>query len=193
MKNHFAISGDPDWVITVSGSDKRPLDLRILHPDEVTDHYVAWLNDPEVNRYLESRFVEHTVETVRDFVVGCRAQSGTLLFGIFAPGNEHIGNIKIGGIDGPHSRGDVGLIVGDKRYWGKGIATISIGAVGELARDHLGLHKLYAGSYASNNGSVRAFEKNGYTVAGRWCDHVRLPDGTYDDVVLLEKIFQPAT
>jgi hypothetical protein len=30
--------------------------LFLLKPELVTQNYVSWLNDPEVNQYLESRF-----------------------------------------------------------------------------------------------------------------------------------------
>jgi [ribosomal protein S5]-alanine N-acetyltransferase len=42
--------------------------LFLLKPELVTQDYVSWLNDPEVNQYLESRFVTHTLESSRNFV-----------------------------------------------------------------------------------------------------------------------------
>ena len=33
------------------------IELFVLTPDAVSDAYVGWLNDPEINQYLESRFV----------------------------------------------------------------------------------------------------------------------------------------
>ena len=42
-------------------SSKR-LDYRLLSEDDVTQNYVDWLNDPEVNRYLETR---HTHQSDR--------------------------------------------------------------------------------------------------------------------------------
>ena len=42
--------------------------LRRLTEDDVTEKYVSWLNDPEINQYLESRFSVHTIEETRSFI-----------------------------------------------------------------------------------------------------------------------------
>ena len=33
--------------------------IRILNKDDVTDNYVMWLNDYEVTKYTEQKYVEH--------------------------------------------------------------------------------------------------------------------------------------
>jgi len=48
-----------------------------------------------------------------------------LLFGIFFD-SYHIGNIKLGPIDFIHKVSDVSYFIGEKEYWGKGIATLII-------------------------------------------------------------------
>lgn len=52
----------------------------------------------------------------------------------------------------------------------------------------LGLTKINAGSYASNQGSIRAFLSCGYIEEGRQLSQVELPSGRRDDVILLGKI-----
>ena len=42
--------------------------------------------------------------------------------------DKHIGNIKLGPINWIHRYGDISLLIGDKDYWGKGIATEAIRA-----------------------------------------------------------------
>ena len=42
--------------------------LRDIKVEDITDEYVNWLNDPEVNRFLEIRFQRHTRETVTRFI-----------------------------------------------------------------------------------------------------------------------------
>ena len=36
--------------------------LRRLTEEDVSDDYVNWMNDPEINQYLESRFNKQTIE-----------------------------------------------------------------------------------------------------------------------------------
>ena len=71
--------------------------LKELRLNNVTKEYVGWLNDVEVNKYLESRFVTHNERTVREFVENCAKSNLKYLFGIFIKSDmRHIGNIKLG-------------------------------------------------------------------------------------------------
>jgi ribosomal-protein-alanine N-acetyltransferase len=161
--------------------------LRLLRPDEVTDAYVDWLNDPEINRYLESRFQPQDRASVTAFVAAMLASDRNLLLAITDPANgRHVGNIKLGPIDRPHGLADIGIIIGDRAAWGRGLGTAAIECVVAIARDELGLRKLTAGCYASNRASARAFEKAGFHVDAIRRDHLNL-DGRFEDHILLSR------
>lgn len=158
-----------------------------LQPDDVTDEYVAWLNDAAVNRYLESRFVRHTPESTRRFVQDVVESDDSILFGIrYFPDGRHVGNIKLGPVDRHHRRAEIGLLIGDRSVWGRGIAASSIELATRYAFDSLGLLKVTAGCYAGNVGSRRAFEKAGFEVEAIRRRHFLL-DGTPEDAVLLAR------
>ncbi len=44
------------------------ISLMPFREEDVCERYVAWLNDPQVNRFLEVRFQPQTLETGRTFV-----------------------------------------------------------------------------------------------------------------------------
>jgi RimJ/RimL family protein N-acetyltransferase len=161
------------------------IELFVLHPSDVSESYVNWLNDTEINRYLESRFVTHTLESTRQFVQSCVANERTLMLGIRCRWleNRHVGNIKIE-INSYHRSGEIGILVGSKDVHGKGIATQSIRALATIAREQLGLRRLTAGCYASNRGSERAFVKAGFVVEGVRPGHFLL-DGKPEDLTLM--------
>jgi RimJ/RimL family protein N-acetyltransferase len=162
--------------------------LFLLDESHVGEAYVDWLNDPRVNRYLESRFTTHTVASTCEFVRHCRDSQTTLMLGIRSQGlgNRHVGNIKIGPIDRRHGLGEVGILIGEPAAWGRGIGRTAIVAVCDIARHQLGLRKLTAGCYAGNLGSQRAFLGAGFTVEGRRPDHFLL-DGQTEDLVLMAR------
>ena len=135
------------------------IELRKLTEDDATEKYVSWLNDPEVNQYLESRFMTHTIESTREFIRGLSAND--YMFGIFLRG-KHIGNIKLH-VNPQHKYGDIGFLIGDKGKWGKGYATQAIRLIVEFAFKELNLNKVWAGVYANNFGSIRALSKAGFT------------------------------
>lgn len=169
--------------------EDQTVSLFILTPDHVSQTYVSWLNAPEINQYLESRFASHSIETTRAFVAASLASPDNLFLGIRSRAlDRHVGNIKLGPIDRHHATADIGILVGDQAAWGQGIATAAIGLVCDIARDQLRLRKLTAGCYASNGGSRRAFEKVGFAVEG-----VRpaqfLFNGRPEDLVLMGRVF----
>ncbi|TAE30391.1 MAG: N-acetyltransferase [Candidatus Kapaibacterium sp.] len=161
--------------------------LRLLTPEDVGNDYVSWMNDSEITQYLESRWSAYTLETVRAFVKAMCDSPKDFLFGMFLNAtNQHIGNIKIGNVNAIHRYGDVGLIIGDKASWGKGIASEAISLVTQYGFEELNLHKLIAGMYEQNVGSYKAFLKSGYQDAGRYKAHF-FYQGRYVDARFVEK------
>jgi len=108
------------------------------------------------------------------------------LFGVFLKDkSEHIGNIKIGNIEQIHRSGDVGILLGNRKQWGKGYATEAIKLATRYAFEELNLHTLTAGMYVNNIGSQKAFMKAGYTEVGRLKNH-RFYKGEFVDVIIME-------
>jgi RimJ/RimL family protein N-acetyltransferase len=168
---------------------RRPMiELFLLTEAAVNDDYVRWLNDPRINRFLESRYVTHTLEGTREFVRGCLACPNTLFLGIRSVelGGRHVGNIELGPIDRRHGLGEIGLLVGEPQASGRGIGSEAIAAICDIAGSELGLRKITAGCYASNGGSERAFMKAGFKVEGRRRAHFIL-DGQPEDLVLMAR------
>jgi len=157
--------------------------MRALADADCTDSYVAWLNDPKVNRFLETRHRVQDLGAVRDFVRAVNERSNEFLFGIFLKENDrHIGNIKVGPIGLHHPLADVSLLIGARDVWGEGFASEAIRAISRHAFEQLGVRKLAAGMYAANEGSYRAFIKAGYSLEGVRRAHYIL-DGEMSDLM----------
>ena len=88
------------------------LHLRRLETEDVNEIYASWLNDPEINKYLETRHEPQTIESCKRFVEACNNDPGSYLFGIFLKENgTHIGNAKIGFVNPHYKRGQVSLFI----------------------------------------------------------------------------------
>lgn len=160
--------------------------LRNISLDDCNENYLSWMNDYEVNKYLESRFTNHSIDSLKDFVNSMNNSESNVLFAIIDKSSDkHIGNIKLGNIHPIHKYADIGLIIGDKNYWGKGIATKSINLVSEYAFNNLNLRKVLAGVYEENIGSIRAFEKCGFKKAYIKKDTYFF-EGNYIDAIVFE-------
>ena len=180
--------------------------LNTLSLKDATEKYVNWLNDSEVNKYLECRMNPnpHTIETVKAYIDNMLNSMKNYLLGIFdiryksAMDIEnnvinsnfvayHIGNIKIGPINNDHRFAELGIMIGDKEYWGKGYGTKAIEKACVFALAGMKLHKLTAGMYANNIGSYKAFIKAGFKEVGTLKEH-RIFNGEYVDQIIVEKI-----
>jgi RimJ/RimL family protein N-acetyltransferase len=161
------------------------LTLRQLEVGDVSPEYVAWLNDTDVHRYLETRLEPQDEHSVRTFVERVRARDDEFLFGIFLRNSaRHIGNIKVGPIRPRHRLADVSLFIGARDCRGKGYAAEAIAAVSRYAFDELRVLKLSATMYAPNVASLRAFLRAGYRKEGRRRGHLEL-DGRRCDMIEL--------
>jgi RimJ/RimL family protein N-acetyltransferase len=145
--------------------------LRVLQVSDISDQYINWLNSNEIMQYTEQTRTIHNKENVTTFVSSMLNGSENYLFGIFEDIN-HIGNIKIGPIDLFHKTADISYVIGDKNYWGKGIASMAIKAISEIAFAELELEKIYAGVYENNIGSIKALQKNNFKEEGHFEDDV---------------------
>lgn len=138
--------------------------LQNLDPRNFGDAYRAWMRDPMVCRYLESRFQEATDESIAGFIRQANDAADTLLMGIFLrDSGKHIGNIKLGPINFRHRRAEIGLLLGDRSEWNKGYASEAIAAACELAFNRLDIEKIVAGCYEENKASLGAFAKAGFS------------------------------
>ena len=159
--------------------------LREVRLSDVTEKYYRWMNDPEIYRYLETRFAPQSLETIADFVRHMSGKTDEPFFAICTvETGEHIGNIKIGPINFRHRHGDISLLIGEKSYWGKGYAAEAIDLVTRFGFEIANLNKLEAGCYAENEGSARAFEKCGYAREGLMKGHF-LHQGRETDCIRL--------
>ena len=155
--------------------DAARLRLRRLGAADCNARYLGWLQDPQVNRYLETRFATQTLDGIVAYVQRVNARSDEHLFGIFLrTGERHIGNLKLGPVRAHHALADISLFIGERDCWGQGYATEAIVAASRHAFEALGVRKLNAGIYAPNAGSARAFLKAGYREEGRRPGHYLL-------------------
>jgi len=160
--------------------------LRELQPQDVTEKYVTWMNDPEVVYFTEQKHTEHNVDSVTYFVNQQWQAEDCFLFGMFMA-DTHIGNIKLGPINWHHKNATLSYIIGDKDYWGKGLASCAIKTVVDFGFVELKLGKIWAASFDENIASIKALEKNGFVIEGRLHQHLII-NGTRADQVFLGKV-----
>lgn len=156
--------------------------LRQIKLEDCTDTYVGWLDDPEVNHYLETRWENQTLDSIKGFIESQMANDHSILFAIItASDGRHIGNIKIGPVNRHHNHADISYFIGEKTYWNQGIASEAINLVSGFGFNELGLHRVEAGVYAEAIGSWKALERNGFSREAVFREQA-ISDGEYMDI-----------
>jgi len=161
--------------------------LREVRPTDVNETYYRWMNNSSITDFLESRFIPQSIEKIREYVTSKLGDTENIFLAIvMKEGDRHIGNIKIGPIHWIHRTGDIGIIIGEEDCWGQGYASEAISLLTDYAFKTLNLHKVTAGAYGNNLGSVKAFEKSGFVVEGIKKNHFYFK-GAYVDNILMAK------
>ena len=139
------------------------LRLRRMRPSDAWGEYVEWMNDPEVTRFLESRFSAYSSEDLEQYILEQKSNPAVLFLAIEEIcSGKHIGNVKIGPRHAIHETAELGFLIGVKEYWGKGFATEAIALAVDLAFKSLSVRKITAGCYRNNVASEKVFIKNGF-------------------------------
>ena len=164
--------------------------LREIVEDDVSDEYLSWFKDTIVTKFLEVRNL--TRQDALDYIVSGRESGSHHMFALCVRENDrHIGNVKLGPIDTKNGIADLVTVIGDRNYWGKGLATEAVKIANKVAFEEFGLRKLSGGVYSSNVGPVKAYLRAGWVVEGRLVGHRKCDDGTVEDEILIS-CFNPA-
>ena len=94
--------------------------LKPLNSDFLSQDYVDWLNDKEVNKYLESGG-NYNISKLKDYLIYIE-KNNIYSWAVTLKNGKHIGNIKIDPINLKHDNAEYGIMMGDKNEWGKGYA-----------------------------------------------------------------------
>ncbi|MDB9782623.1 GNAT family N-acetyltransferase [Winogradskyella sp.] len=125
--------------------------------------YVNWLNDIEVNTYLESGG-NYTLQLLADFLKE-QEQKGILFWAIhLKDSNKHIGNIKIDPINYERNSGEYGILMGDKTNWGKGFANEASNRIIKYCFEELKLTEITLGVIENNIKAVSLYKKMGFVI-----------------------------
>ena len=137
--------------------------LKPLNKDFLSQNYVTWMNDKEVNRYLESGG-NYTLKKLNDYLEEVERNPKYYWAINLKEINKHIGNIKIDPIDLNHLFGEYGIMIGDRSVWRKGFATEASETIIDFCFNKLNLKKINLGVRKNNLSAIRLYEKLGFTI-----------------------------
>lgn len=144
--------------------------------------FTEWLNDNRTSLYLS--YTGSLTESAEiDWLQNTNGSQNEIVWMIYA-GDTLVGNIGLRDIDASHSRAELGILLGDKAYWGRGLGQVVETTIVAYAFENIvagGLHKIWACGLTGNEASKYALIKAGFTeiglrrhhhfFQGRWFDN----------------------
>mgnify|MGYP000583769488 CR=1 FL=1 len=148
--------------------------LEPLSIKHLSESYVSWINDVEVNKFLETRG-GYSIIQLEEYIIN--QQKKNILFWaiIEKKSGIHIGNIKIDPIELTTLSGEYGILMGEKRFWGKGFAREASELIISYCFKVLGLKQITLGVIEQNTNALKLYLSLGFSITSR-----KERFGTYD-------------
>ncbi|SHE68142.1 GNAT family N-acetyltransferase [Flavisolibacter ginsengisoli] len=135
--------------------------LRPLEEKDLNKTYLQWLNDEEVCQFNSHAIFPYTLERMQAYYNSLKLnyQSDVVLAIINKSNTEHVGNICLQSIDWIARNAEFAILLGNKEYWGKGIAQEAGLLICDYGFKRLNLHRIYCGTSARNTGMQKLATK----------------------------------
>ncbi len=147
--------------------ESKNLIFRELEEHDVSEEYVSWLNDKEINQFLQVKHEKQSLESTKEYVRTLRPSKYNFLFGIFDKNSKkHIGNIRLTITHPIEEVANIGILIGNKDFQNKGYAQESINKITQYGLKELNLKRIEAGFYSVNKKGLNSFLKCGYSIDG---------------------------
>jgi RimJ/RimL family protein N-acetyltransferase len=141
--------------------------LRPFTAADITEAYIGWLNDPEVVRYSNQRFVHHTRQSCERYFAGFEGSANLFVSlrvaasGGAPDGAEHAVGTLTAYRCLPHGTADVGILLGERAVWGQGIGLEAWKLFTDWLLATPGLRKVTAGTLSVNRSMLAVAELSG--------------------------------
>lgn len=141
----------------ISGS-KVSLDIFTEH--DINERYLSWLNDLEVVKFSNQRFVTHTFESSITYLKTFNNSSNIFLSIRTINQNIPIGTLTIY-YSPQHQTADVGILLGEKSLWGNGYGQDAWDTIIKLLSELPNVRKITAGAISTNLGMINLMIRSG--------------------------------
>ena len=158
--------------------------LRALERDDIARSH-EFVNDLETMRGVTSGMLyPSSFEDETRWADGQSSYTrGEYQFGVETlDGGVFIGRCGFIRVDWKNRLAELGILIGDKNYRGRGFGSDAVRVLCGFGFGELNLHKIKASVFDFNAGALRAYEKCGFVREGRLVSEL-FREGAYHDVI----------
>ena len=145
-------------------------------------NYVPWFNDEETMAYFGG-YEPVSLTSEEQWYESQGKNPEVRNYAIYYQG-EHVGGAGYSHLDFKNRSAEVGLFIGRKDLWDKGLGRDTLRALLRHGFDQLNLHRIYLRVFAENARAVQCYEKAGFRHEGRQRD-AYFRHGRYHDMLFM--------
>ena len=134
--------------------------LRQFVTTDIDENYIAWLNDSDVVRFSNQRFMNHDRESCSRYLTTFEG-TNNLFITVRSLFNDRALGTMTAYVSKHHGTVDVGIMIGDKSVWGHGYGQDAWNTLINWLLERDDLRKVTAGTLACNTGMIKLLERSG--------------------------------
>lgn len=141
----------------------------LLRPFKTNDAelWQQWDVDLEVQAFMPEPFNEsQDIEEQYKYIEECEVDEEGYYWSIETRDGVTVGTTALTEFNDYHGVANLGIVIGDKNYWGKGVATEVITALVKYAFNHLNIFSIGAEVEEGNVPMMKTLEKVGFKQDG---------------------------
>jgi [ribosomal protein S5]-alanine N-acetyltransferase len=136
--------------------------VSLFTKDCITDDYISWLNDSDVVKYSNQRFVDHNRISCNKYLESFFDSNNLFLVihRIDNNNNKMIGTMTVY-FNQPHGVVDIGIMIGDKAVWGRGYGQDAWSVLMSWLLSKSYIRKITGGTSSLNIGMINLMKGSG--------------------------------
>ncbi|MCD4820409.1 MAG: GNAT family N-acetyltransferase [Candidatus Cloacimonetes bacterium] len=140
-----------------------------LSPINIDDaeKYCEWINDLEMTQYTSLAIQQIGLSKEIEILNGMIKRGSPSFAIIDKSKNKLIGNCSLFNINKLYQTAELGIIIGDKDYWGKGFGTEAITLILDYGFNILNFHNIMLELFSFNERALKSYKKVGFKIIGR--------------------------
>lgn len=165
--------------------DGNKIYLRLPKEKDLRGNWYRWFNDPIITRYQNKGIFPNTLFRQKKYYTFVMNSKSDIVFAIIEKKTQkHIGCVGLHNIDPVHRSAELGIIIGEKKYWGRGYGKSAWNMITDYGFNVLNLYRIAAVVFKENIASRKSADASGFKIEGLMRD-IFFKKGRYHSAYLM--------
>ena len=142
--------------------------LRIFKKNLINKKYLNWMNDSDTLKYLINYNKKYNLNDIQKYVNHLLNSKLDYFYSIHKQNNEHVGNLRLGPINQKTNTISFGMMIGNKKNWGKGIGSQVMELAIKICFNKNNFDKIILSVSDQNIAAIKLYEKFKFKINKRY-------------------------